>query len=143
LPHRTANSRPLTLACAALAGALFSLILVWLLGVFGWIEAGLAQAAHPTVGGVHTYYGLVVPVLDASLSGLLVGLVLGLIRLDSRWLHIAVFFVAFYGAEILIYGPRVFTQLFVASPFMWLFPMATCAVVLLASRLRRGAIGRA
>ena len=134
---------PLTLACAVLAGALFTVILAWLLGLFGWVEASIAQAAHPSPVGLHSYYRFVVPLIDASLSGLLAGLVLGLITLESRWLHVVLFFAAFYGVEVLISGPREFAQLFIASPFMWLFPLITCVVLLLASRWKGGVNGRA
>ena|SRR5258708_5591960 len=136
-------SRSLTLACAAIAGATFAFIVVWVLGVFGWLEAGLAQALHLVAGGVHFFYRFVAPVLDACFCGLLVGLSLGLIGINGRWLHMATFFLAFYVAEVLISGPRMFAQLVVVSPFMWLFPLATWLVMLLSTRLIRCAGTRA
>ncbi len=118
-------------------------IQVWLFGVFLWLEVGIAQALHAISGAVHFFIRFAAPVLDASLCGLVVGLSWGLVRVDARWLHIAIFFLAFYVVEVLISGPRVSALLIVASPFMWLFPLATWLVMLMSTRLKRRGFARA
>ena len=132
-------SRAKTLFLAVLAGITFAVVLTWLLGALGWLEVGLAQAQNATPGRVSSLYRFIFPLVDAGVCGLLVGLALGLVHIESRWFHVAAFFVAFYIVEMAISGARVFTQLFTVAPFMWLFPIVTCAVILLSQRLKRRA----
>ena len=132
--------RPVTLACATVAGAGFAFLLVWLFEALIWLEGTTAQAVlsgNPV--GVHFFYRFVVPVIDAAACGLMVGLLLGLVRVHSRWLHALVFFLAFYTVQLAISGIRLFAHLFVIAPFMWLFPLMTCLFILISIRLKRRA----
>lgn len=130
-----------SLLLAALAGVMFVLSLEWMLGALGWAEAGLAQAIGRTGGNVGYMYRYLVPLADSGVCGLLVGLAFGLI--EARWKHVAAFFAAFYLAEMTITGATFFAQLFFVAPFMWMFPIFACMVILLSQRLKRGAVLRA
>jgi hypothetical protein len=137
MPLRAAASRLLTLLVAILAGGAFTFALIWLLYALGSLEAGLAQLSHAGPASIHFFYIFAVPVLDASICGLLIGLTFKLVGVESLWLHVAAFLFAFEFVEMRITGARMLTQLIVAAPFMWLFPLITCLVILLSQGLKR------
>jgi hypothetical protein len=60
--------------------------------------------------------------------------------MEARWSHVAAFFFTFYLVEAAIYGARPFIQLFVSTPFLWLFPIVTGVVILLLRQLKRRAM---
>lgn len=138
LPLPQLTSRPITLVVAAIAGALFALLLIWIFGALGWMEAGLAQALlSGNRSGIHFFYRFVVPLVDAAICGLLVGSTLGLMRIHNRWLHILIFFAAFYAFQLVVSGARLFAHLFVIAPFMWLFPLMACIFLLASVAVQR------
>ena len=101
------------------------------------MEAGLAQALlSGNRSGIHFFYRFVVPV-DAAICGLLVGSTLGLMRIHNRWLHILIFFAAFYAFQLVVSGARLFAHLFVIAPFMWLFPLMACIFLLASVAVQR------
>ena len=131
------------MVAATAAGVAFALLLVWLFEPLIWFEGTLAQALlSGNPGLVHFYYKIIVPLIDGTVCGLLVGFPFGLIRMPSRWLHVVAFFLAFYATHLGISSVYLFAQLFVIAPFMWLFPLMTCLFILvLANRKRRTASG--
>ena len=136
--------RSLSLVGAAGAGVLFAFALVWLFGALIWLEATFAQVLlSGNSAGVHLFYGFAVPLVDATVCGLLVGLTLGFVRVEARWLHAVIFFLAFYAVELATSGVQLFANLFVIAPFMWLFPLMTCLFILLSTSLKSRGSSRA
>ena len=123
---------------SAVAGVAFAFFLIGLFEPLIWLEGTLAQAlVSGNSDRVHFYYGFVVPLIDGTVCALLVGLPLGLIRMHARWLHVIIFFLAFYAVQLAISGVRLFTHLFVIAPFLWLFPIMTCLLIPVITSLRR------
>jgi hypothetical protein len=136
--------RPFTLACAAVAGVLFAFLLVWLFGALIWLEATIAQALlSGSSERIHFFYRFIVPVVDATICGLLVGLALELVPVHTRWLHAITFFLAFYAVQLTISGIQLFADLFAIAPFMWIFPLVTALFLLVSIRLKPRAAIRA
>jgi hypothetical protein len=137
------------LVVTALAGLAAPWMFAWLLGCLGSLEALLAEHLVANFAraraGVHSFYTLVVPFIDALVCAVAFGIPLGFIggRLFFRtWL---IFMISVIGAQLAaslvasdhLGGLGAEILMIVYEPFWWLFALGLLGTLALVARSKR------
>ena len=146
-PWRGRSALPLALS--ALAGLTTPWTLTWLLGHLGTFEALIAErtVAHfaSARSGVHSFYTVVVPCVDALVCAAAFGVPLGFIGGRQFFWSWLIFMVSAIAAHIVTSlftaapfgGLATGISLIIHVPFWWLFALALLGILALTARSRQ------